>query len=267
MKTVVFSDIDGTLLNSHHKITPRTRWAIEQLTARDIPFVVVTARGITGTYPVLEQNGIVCPVITYSGGVILDEQRRVIDHHGLTKAQAQAVVDFADAEGLDMIWNAYSFEDWVVPDKSDARVRNEEAIVMAEAREGTIASIERDEVQKLLCICDPAQTKAIERKLKERFPDLSIMLSSDILIEIMQTGTTKAGAVRRLCELWDVDPAHALAFGDNYNDVPMLEAVGSGYLMANAPQELLDRMPLHTASNDEDGIAVVLERLGLISAE
>ena len=70
--------------------------------------------------------------------------------------------------------------------------------------------------------------------------------------------------MRRLCDLWGVDPADAIAFGDNYNDVPMLEAVGQGYLMANAPAELLDRLPLHTASNDEDGIAAALEKLGLL---
>ncbi len=264
MKTVVFSDIDGTLLNSEHQITPRTKRAIERLEASGTPFVVVTARGITGTYPVLEQNGISCSVITYSGGVILDEQRRVVDHHGLSKAQAQKIVEFCDAEGFDMVWNAYSFEDWVVPDKSDARVKKEESIVMAEAREGTIGSIERDEVQKILCICNPEKTREIERRLKERFPELSIALSAADLIEVMQAGTTKARAVRRLCDLWDVDPADAIAFGDNYNDVPMLEAVGQGYLMANAPAELLDRLPLHTASNDEDGIAVALERLGLL---
>lgn len=260
----VFSDIDGTLLNSAHQVTSRTRAAIRALQEAGAPFVIVTARGISGTYPLLEQQGISCTVVTYSGGVILDERRNVIHHHGLTRAQAQEVVDFAEGEGLDMTWSAYSFEDWVAPDKGDPRLVAEERIVMAEAREGTIASIERDEVQKILCLCTPGSTASVERRLKGRFPELAIATSSETLIEVMPTGTSKAQAVRTLCELWGIDPADAVAFGDNHNDVPMLEAVGRGYLMANAPAELLARAPLLAPGNDEDGVARVLEDLRLV---
>ena len=261
--TAVFSDIDGTLLNSEHRVTPRTRRAIAQTQAAGVPFVIVTARGITGTYPLLEQNDISCTVVTYSGGVILDERRNVIYHHGLTRAQAQEVVEFAEAEGLDMTWSAYSFEAWVAPDKGDPRLREEERIVMAQAREGSVASIERDEVQKVLCLCNPEKTDEIEQRLRERFPGLAIAKSSDTLIEVMRAGSTKAQAVRTLCDLWGIDPSDAVAFGDNYNDVPMLEAVGRGYLMGNAPAELLGRMPLHAPGNDCDGVAQVLHDLGL----
>ena len=263
-RTAIFSDIDGTLLTTSHQVTPRTRAAIEAVQAAGVPFVIVTARGVSGTYPLLEQQGISCTVVTYSGGVILDEARNVIHHHGLTRAQAQEVVDFAEAEGLEMTWSAYSFEDWVAPDRTDERLLQEERIVMAQAREGTIASIERDEVQKILCLCTPGRTAEVERRLKERFPGLAIAVSSETLIEVMPAGSSKAQAVRTLCDLWGLDPADALAFGDNYNDVPMLEAVGHGYLMGNAPAELLARASLVAPDNDHDGVASVLNDLGLI---
>lgn len=263
-RTAVFSDIDGTLLNSAHQVTPRTRDAIRAVQAAGVPFVIVTARGVSGTYPLLERQDISCTVVTYSGGVIMDEGRNVIHHHGLTRAQAQEVVDFAEAEGLDMTWSAYSFEDWVAPDRADPRLLQEERIVMAEAREGTIASIERDEVQKILCLCTPGSTKEVERRLKGRFPEFAIAISSETLIEVMPAGSSKAGAVHTLCDLWGIDPADALAFGDNYNDLPMLDAVGHGYLMGNAPAELLARASLVAPTNDEDGVARVLEHLGLI---
>lgn len=264
--TAIFSDIDGTLLNSASQVTPRTRRAIAAVQAAGIPFVIVTARGISGTYPLLEQQGISCAVVTYSGGVILDEVRNVIHHHGLTRAQAQEVVDFAEVEGLPMTWSAYSFEDWVAPDRTDERLLQEERIVMARAREGSVASIERDEVQKILCLCTPGHTAEVEQRLKQRFPGLAIAISSETLIEVMPAGTSKAGAVRTLCDLWGIDPADAFAFGDNYNDLPMLEAVGHGYLMGNAPAELLARMPLHAPANDDDGVARVIEELGLAAS-
>ena len=264
-RTIIFSDIDGTLLNSEHKITPLTQQAIREVEAAGVPFVIVTARGITGTYPVLEQHGIECSVVCYSGGVILNEKREVIYHQGLTKAEAQDIVDFCEGEGFDMSWSAYSFEDWVSPDVSDPRIVNEENIVMAKSRQGTIASIEKDEVQKILCFCNPACTDEIERRLKEKFPQHSIAQSSDILIEVMRGGTSKANAVRTLCDILGVDPADAYAFGDNYNDVPMLEVVGKGYLMMNAPKPLLKQIPLHApADNDHDGIYYALKDEGLV---
>ena len=265
-KTIVFSDIDGTMLDSSHQVTPATQRAIRELAERDTPFVIVTARGITGTYPLLERCHIACPVVTYSGGVIMDENRNVIHHHGLSRAEAQEVTDFIGERGLDLTWSAFSFEDWVTPDRSDPRMVEEERIVMAQAREGSVSSIERDEVQKIQGLCDADQADQIEGELKRRFPELSIARSSDTDIEIMRKGSTKAQAVRTLCKLWDVDPADAIAFGDNYNDLPMLEAVGHGYLMANAPVELRERARLLAPSNDEDGVCQVLRELGLIAS-
>ena len=90
------------------------------------------------------------------------------------------------------------------------------------------------------------------------------MRSSDILIEVMPQGTNKANAVKTLCGIWGADPADALAFGDSYNDMPMLEAVGEGYLMANAPKELLERFDRHTLDNDHDGIYEALRMRGLV---
>ena len=263
-ETIIFSDIDGTLLNSAHRITPRTKEAITCVQEQGIPFVIVTARGITGTYPMLEQNDIACPVVTYSGGVILDRDRSVVYHHGFSKKTAQDVVEFIERRGFDLTWSAYAFEDWVSPRKDDERLRNEERIVMAEAREGDIASIAHDEVQKLLLICDPAQTVGIEGELRGRFPELAVMRSSNILIEVMPRGTNKANAVRTLCELWGADPADALAFGDSHNDMPMLKAVGKGYLMANAPEELRAVFPRQTTDNDHDGIARAFIAEGLV---
>lgn len=266
MSTIIFSDIDGTMLNSAHELTPLTEQAIREVQRRGVPFVIVTARSMMATYPLLDRYGIECSVVTCSGGIILDEHRRIIHHHGFSKAAAQEVVDFAADEGLPMTWSAYSFEDWVSPDVSDPRVKREEQTVMATSREGTIESIERDEVQKVLCMCDAETIEDTERRLAERFPAYIVLRSSDILIEVMPGGTTKANAVRTLCDLWGASVEDAIAFGDSYNDLPMLEAVGKGYLMPNAPALLLERVALHApADNDHDGIYYALRDLELIA--
>lgn len=118
-------------------------------------------------------------------------------------------------------------------------------------------------VNKLLFICAPAWTDTIEATLKAQFPQYEIVKSSNALLEIMPGGTTKGEAVKRICALRDISPKDAVAFGDNYNDVEMLELVGHGYLMSNAPELLKKHLPRHTADHDHDGIAEALAAHGI----
>ena len=71
MYQVVFSDVDGTLLNDQHCITPLTLLAIEKIQKQGIPFVIVSARSPSGIYPILKENNFTCPIICYGGGLIL----------------------------------------------------------------------------------------------------------------------------------------------------------------------------------------------------
>ena len=262
--TIVFSDIDGTLLSSDLTITPQTLRAIRQLQARKIPFVIISARSPSGIYPILTAHGFSCPIVAYSGALALDENRQVLAHQGFSKAVAREMIDFMQQSAFDLSWNAFSFDDWVVASQADARVQREESIVHAQAREGSVDSFVQDVVHKILCICNPACTEEIERQMKARFPSYSIVRSSPILLEIMRQGVTKASAVRTVCAHYHTAPENAYAFGDNYNDEDMLRAVGHGYLMANAPEPLLRRLPLHTLDHNHDGIYAALREAGLV---
>ena len=113
-------------------------------------------------------------------------------------------------------------------------------------------------------MCAPDAILEIERQLKASFPALSIVKSSDILLEVMKGGVTKAQAVLRLCQLFNVSADEAAAFGDNYNDEQMLDAVGLPFLMGNAPQELKSRFRNISPDNDSEGIYLSLKRLGLV---
>jgi len=257
---IVFSDVDGTLLDSSQCITPKTRNALQTLHAQNIPFVIISARSPSGIYPIIEEYGLHCAIVSYSGSLILDEDRRVVYHRGMSRAEAGAILAFAEQEQFPMTWCIYSFDEWLVKDRTDPRIVREERVVKATAKEGGIDAVTADEVHKLLFICDPAYTDTIEAAVKAKFPQFSVVKSSNILLEIMPNGTTKAQAVQTLCDLWQIPVEHAAAFGDNYNDVEMLELVGHGWLMGNAPAPLKARLPHQTADHNHDGIAQVLSR-------
>lgn len=264
MKRIVFCDVDGTLLNSSHQMTFLTREAIHKLKKEGVVFVIISARSPSGIYPILKENAVQCPIIAYSGALILDETRTVLFHKGMKKSVAKQIVRFVEEEKFDMSWCAYSLDEWIVKDKADERIRKEEQIVKAEARQGTMDTIVDAEINKILCICNPAAILSIEKRLREKFPFLSIAKSSECLLEIMEQGITKAGAIKQVCRLWDIPLQNTAAFGDNYNDVEMLETVGTGFLMDNAPEELKKKFYRHTKDNDHDGVYYGLRELGWI---
>lgn len=262
MYRIVFSDIDGTLLNSEHVVTPATRDAILALHERDIPFVIVSARSPSGIYPIVRANDLQCAIVSYSGALMMDERGQVLHSQGFSRETAREVIDFAEREGLPLAWNLYSGDDWIVRDRTDPRVAREESIVEACAREGSVDSLAPDApVHKILCICEPGTVEAVEVRMHERFGNLAVVKSSNILLEIMHPSVDKAASVQLFCERAGIDTAEAIAFGDNYNDVGMLEAVGRGVVMGNAPADILARFEHITADNDHDGIARELERV------
>ena len=89
MKKIVFSDVDGTLLNKAHEMTELTVGAVHKLRELEIPFVIISARSPSGIYPIKDAYDIKGPTIAYSGGLILDENKKVLYHKGMPKAQAQ----------------------------------------------------------------------------------------------------------------------------------------------------------------------------------
>jgi len=88
--------------------------------------------------------------------------------------------------------------------------------------------------------------------------------SADALMSIdaLLFSTDKAAALAEVCEELAIEPRHVVAFGDHLNDVPMLAWAGHGVAVANAHPDVIDAADEVTASNEEDGVAIVLERLG-----
>ncbi len=263
---IVFSDVDGTLLNSKHRLLANTLSSIKLLQQQGVPFVIISARSPSGIYPIQEKYGFKSPVISYSGALILDENKKVLYSNGFSREVAEKVIEFIEVNQFDCSWNIYSLDTWIVKNKQDPRVIREENIVHASAVEGTVDMLSDNvTIGKILCMCNPNCILDIEQKLKAAFPSLSIVKSSGILLEIMQSGVTKSSAVKTLCELWNIPLENTVAFGDHYNDVEMLETVAMPFLMGNAPEELKNRFTNVTDSNDGDGIYNGLIKIGLIS--
>ena len=88
-------------------------------------------------------------------------------------------------------------------------------------------------------------------------------ISGEVLVEISAAGVTKGYALAALCDEINVNAEAVIAFGDMPNDVPMLKWAGRGIAVANAHPDVIDAADEVTATNDEDGVALALQRLVL----
>lgn len=263
----IFSDIDGTLLNSKHVVTTKTKEALLQFTKAGGTFVLASARGPMGIAPVIHKNGFDCAVIAYNGALILDTDGTVLYENGMTQEEAGRMLAFLEEHAKNVTWNLYTKEQWIVKSRRDCRVMREEAIVETEAEEGTLMDLPQDmPVDKILCMCEPEEIIQIEQLFKQAFPEeVEIVRSSDTLLEITKAGSKKAAALKRFCGQKGIPLDRTIAFGDNYNDVEMLMCAGAGVLMGNAPQELKENFAGNcrfvTADHNSDGIAAALPKI------
>ncbi|BDH16288.1 HAD hydrolase family protein [Streptomyces hygroscopicus] len=85
--------------------------------------------------------------------------------------------------------------------------------------------------------------------------------SPTALLEISGPGVSKAGTLARCCAERGISPDEVVAFGDMPNDIEMLSWAGTSYAMANAHPDVLAATTGRTASNNDDGVAAVIERI------
>ena len=259
----IFTDVDGTLVDTRSSIMPLTAAAIRSCIKEGIHVVLISGRGASGIYTVLDEYRLRCPLIACSGSLIMDEDRKILYNRSITAAKAKEVADFVKRRGFNMAVGIYSVDDWMVEDPEDWRIRREADYIKTRPRQQTFDQIPDDRpVNKLLCICEPEDILAYEKELAEAFPDLTVVKSASTLIEIMAHGVDKAEALERMCRHLGVSLEETIAFGDSYNDLGMLQMAGTAVVMGNAPEDIRSRFDYVTEDNEHEGIYLALKDLG-----
>lgn len=252
----IFSDIDGTLLNSNHQITQKTKNKIKQLKNNNIPFVLVSARMPKGMRFLQKELEIHDPMICYSGGLVLVDNKKIFSQ--TIKQDVHQLLSFLNKQS--QICTTIYFDDcWMVYDVNDPWVKQECQITSIVPKCIDLKQIK--EVHKVLCMGENQAIDHLQKQLKLLFPSLNIYKSKSTYLEIMDGSVSKSQAIKKLCEYVHIPLENTVSFGDNYNDIDMLKTTKWGFLMKNAPIEILDKITCHTLSNDEDGIVYALDHL------
>lgn len=253
---IVFSDIDGTFLTDNHKVTEKTVIAVKSLLEKKIPFVLVSARMPEAIYPITEKIGVKIPIISYSGGLVLTEDEKILYDKKILAEDTKKVLQEISLNWSDVTVNYYSGRKWFVRNINDERVIREMKITSATAENADFEKLLEKNIlpNKILIMCEPSTCEKMEKELGKKFENLNVVRSSKILLEIMDKTVTKAEGIEVLLKHYNFSAENAVAFGDNYNDVEMLKMVGCGVAMGNAPETVKKISNEVTDSNENEGI-------------
>lgn len=263
-------DIDGTLLRSDKTISPRTLAAVEAARGRGVRVVLVTGRRHPAARRIAEQLGEDLDLVLHNGALIV-ENGEVLRCLPLPRALALRAVAVGRAcaadpvlhcgqrgEGRLMIEGIEPSNTLLVyyldrshPDVSSVPVLDD--------------ALHEDPIQVMFGGGIEAMARLRGRLLEELGAqvriDRTIYPASGVLfLDVLRAGVGKAEALAFLQRRWDVSARETLAIGDNWNDHEMLEAAGLGFVMGNADPEMLRLGLAVLPTNDEDGVAVAIER-------
>lgn len=260
---IVFTDVDGTLLDHEHCVVPEACPTVQRVCAAGIPFVLVSARMPEGLTTIQHEMGFSGPLVCYSGAYVLDEEGNELLSRPMSLETAQKLKAFLDTELPEVCCSEYGYHTWAGDNPDDPRIKNEERITTLTCKKASLTeAFDERGLHKFLLMGEPEDIIRAEKTVSEAFPELTAVRSSPILCEIMAAGTSKAEGVQVLCDHFGLTPADGIAFGDGHNDIDMLRAVPESYAVANAAEEV-KHVATHTCAytNDENGLARTLEEL------
>jgi Cof subfamily protein (haloacid dehalogenase superfamily) len=263
---LVASDVDGTLLDAHEAVTPRTRAAVRAVVAAGVPFVLVTGRPPRWVPPVTEQLGLTPLAVCANGAVLYDSAADEVLHaETLDVALLARVAEVARAvlpgAGLAAERVGRSAHDSATPQFVSAPGYAHAWLNPDHVEVGVAELLDAPAVKLLVRLPGTTSTEMAARLAPELAGVVDLTFSTENgLVELAAPGVTKATGLARVAEQLGVARADVVAFGDMPNDVPMLTWAGHGVAMGNAhptARAVADEVaPPHT----EDGVASVLER-------
>ncbi|MDJ1136169.1 HAD family hydrolase [Streptomyces iconiensis] len=258
---LVATDLDGTLLRSDNTVSRRTRTALETACSLGAAHLVVTGRAVPWTKHVLEDLGYEGLAVCGQGSQVYDAGTRrlltsvTLDRkvaaHALERIETEigTLALAASRDGVDgevIMEPGYRHQDGPLP----------------VTRFSNRAELWKQPLNKLYVQHPELDDDALAKAARTAAGDLvSVTMAGEGVVELLPLGLSKAKGLALAARRLGVHAAETIAFGDMPNDIPVFAWSGHGVAMANAHAELLSVADEVTASHDDEGIAVVLERL------
>ena len=241
---MIVTDLDGTLLKDDKTISEYTKNIINLLRGNGIKFVIATARPIRRVKKLL-------PFLEYDAAIY---------HNGANICENEKIISKVGIENPVKLINA------ILTDRPNTKIA-------VEVNDFLYANFNAEEIWKgikfvktldFLDLTDSVADKIIikvesmqdMKKYQKYLPDSSyIQLSENVIGMIMNKNATKSNAIKILADRMNISTDEIVVFGDDYNDVDMLENFGKGVAVGNALDEIKNIADEICGTNEKDGVA------------
>lgn len=269
IKMIAF-DLDGTLLTTDKRLTERTRKALEQAVEKGIHIIPATGRPMSGIPKEIIDFPGIRYIVSSNGARVLDMKNRdVLYEETLPVEKAGEILDiFEKYDTLrEIYYDGIGYADrgrleQIEKYQKDPAMQRY-IITTRRPVESTRVKFETenrglDKIQALF-VSQEDKLEAWE-SIESQVGDVEVTGALSNNIEVNAKGIHKGSALQFLGELLGISMDEVITFGDGSNDIKMLEMAGTGVAMANSVQKVLDIADITAMSNDEDGVARIIEQ-------
>lgn len=259
MIKIVASDLDGTLLNSHKELTPRTKKAIRALLERDIRFVAASGRQHFNLFEEFEKEGFGNEItfLAENGAILFDRGENIFVDRIAPELVREVVVAARQLGAypvLDGVQAAY-YED----DDPELLSNVKRYFAKWERLDDVLECLKYDSICKIALLDVHDAEHGIYPAMQFFTDRAQVLLSGPEWVDVINHGVSKGVALQFLCKRYGVKEDEVMVFGDYLNDLEMMKICDASFAMKNAHPLLKEVANYQADSNDNDGVAKVLE--------
>ncbi len=262
---LIAMDLDGTMLNPKGQVSDATRKALAFAREKGVVTAACSGRYCENVSVLFLDNGLFGPVIGSNGAQTMDRPLgAMIRRHFIDPASASQIRETLDEMGTDYFIFA---DERVVSSQTGAhhhseismgeKILSQSSIRFTHGPEAVDEAIRRG-IYKFY-ICNNGDLDDTREALRT-IPGTVVTRSTPWNLEMMAAGVDKGTGLTELCEFLGIPLSQTMAFGDQENDLPMLEIAGMGVAMGNAEPMVLEKAAWRTLSNAEDGVAAMIQK-------
>ncbi|REJ23280.1 MAG: Cof-type HAD-IIB family hydrolase [Paenibacillaceae bacterium] len=254
-------DVDGTLLNDRHQLTPTVIEAVREAAESGAEIVLATGRGPINSIPLLEEIGLAGTLITHNGAATVEsEGRRVLHSFSIPHEAMVPYMEYCRENGVHFDINtAFDMFNESSTPEADAMYVHYRVVPIRRRPDDPLPP----DLVKFTAFGSKEQMNRVQREWEAWDSPLRRIRSGDWFIDVQHADVSKGKALERLASLKGIDRCRIMAIGNYYNDIDMLRFAGLGIAMGNSPDEVKRAADAVTLSNEEDGVAHAIRRYAL----
>ena len=276
MIKAIFFDIDGTLITSNNYVLKSTKQSLIELKKQGYIIGIATSRG-PSMLPTAVKRLPFDYWVMFNGQLIYDKDKKAIYRHPLDEYDLNQIKRYARKQKsrylLQTEFHHYGSammkvaqNEWVLPGVHFMKKYIDEEWIQSAHRlrllipDGKNYQAHDEAVYQVTMM----QPKQLDQRLKKQITSLTITRSNPFTVEIVSANISKSNGIRKALLRDHLSLDHVLFFGDNYNDMEVMEKVKYGVAMGNAIPALQKKASYVTTANNKDGIYHALCHFGLI---